>query len=357
MTTGTAGPALQRTEQSKLHGIAGGAAASRNWPEILLGAILLLTAGALPAPAQTPPIDELLSGIVRIKTFIAPEGRTVENLGHERTGSGIFIDDSGLILTIGYLMVEAQSVEVTTHDGKTAPATVLGYDNDTGFGLLKASKPAGARSFVLGKSSQLAERDPVLAASFGGMDGVAPAVVAARREFAGAWEYLIDDAIFTTPAHNDWSGAALIDRDGKLVGVGSLVVPDVTGRGENAPGNMYVPIDLLTPVLADLIVAARGRGTLKPWLGLTTEEVRGRLFVVRVAPDSPAQKAGIARGDMIVGVEGAPAGTLADFYRKIWARGKAGATVPLDVLKETSVRRIDVKSMNRLDHLRLKSAL
>ena len=325
-----------------------------------LGAALSLLA-VPPAAAQTeakpelPKLDQLLSGVVRVKTFINPDGRTVETLGRQRRGSGVVIDSQGLVVTIGYLMVEAVSAEVTTTDGSTVQAEVLGYDHDTGFGLLKAAQPLKARPFALGKSGDLKEKDPVLAASFGGIDGVAPALVALKREFAGNWEYLIDGAIFTAPPHTDWSGAALIDKDGKLVGVGSLIVNDVTGKGGNAPGNMYVPIDLLTPVLADLIAGGSGQGKPRPWIGLTTEELRGRLFVARTTPGAPAERAGLKKGDIILGVGGEPAAGLADFYRKIWKLGEAGTVVPLDILGDNGMKRVEVKSMNRNDHLRLKS--
>jgi S1-C subfamily serine protease len=304
---------------------------------------------------EMPKLEQLLSGVVRIKTFINPDGRTVENLGRERTGSGVVIDNSGLIVTIGYLMVEAHSAEVETQDGRKIQAEVLGYDNETGFGLLKATQPLRVRPFVIGKSSELRVKDPVLAASHGGINGVAPAQVAVRREFAGNWEYLIDGAIFTAPPHTDWSGAALIDKDGKLVGVGSLIVNDVTGKGVNAPGNMYVPIDLLTPVLADLIAGGSAPGKSRPWIGLTTEEVRGRLFVARATAGAPAEKAGLRKGDIIVGVNGEPISGLADFYRKIWKQGEAGVVIPLDILADNGVKRVEIKSINRNDHLRLKS--
>jgi S1-C subfamily serine protease len=311
--------------------------------------------GKLEMSKETPKLEQLLSGVVRIKTFINPDGRTVENLGRERSGSGVVIDNSGLIVTIGYLMVEAHSAEIETQDGRKIQAEVLGYDNETGFGLLKATQPLKVRPFVIGKSSELRVKDPVLAASHGGINGVAPAQVAVRREFAGNWEYLIDGAIFTAPPHTDWSGAALIDKDGKLVGVGSLIVNDVTGKGVNAPGNMYVPIDLLTPVLADLIAGASGSGKSRPWIGVTTEEVRGRLFVARATAGAPAEKAGLRKGDIIMGVNGEPISGLADFYRKIWKQGEAGAVVPLDILADNGVKRVEIKSMNRNDHLRLRS--
>jgi S1-C subfamily serine protease len=317
-------------------------------------AIFLLFASA-DGRAENPSLDELLSGIVGIKAFITPDGRTVENLGRERTGSGIVIDNEGLILTIGYLMVEAHSAEIITNEGRVVAANVIGYDHDSGFGLLRAIQPLKLRPLPLGKSADLREGDKVLAASVGGVGGVAPAIVISRREFVGSWEYLIDGAIFTAPAHTEWSGAALINRDGKLVGVGSLIVGDVTGKKDGVNGNMYVPIDLLPPILADLLAAGRTTTPPRPWLGVTTAEASGKLVVSRVTPGGPAAKAGVQRGDVIAGVKGQPITTMADFYRKVWAQGKAGITVPLDIGEGSAKRTVDIESADRLDHLKLRT--
>jgi S1-C subfamily serine protease len=326
---------------------------------ILLGAALALVVSAVPAAAESDTTahaaDELLSAVVQLKTYINPEGRTVKGLGQQRSGSGIVIDNNGLILTIGYLMVEAQSAEVTTNTGRKSAAEVVGYDHETGFGLLRAVEPLKVKPLALGKSADLRERDQVLAASFGGRAGIAPAYVMSLREFAAGWEYLIPGAIFTAPAHSEWSGAALVSREGKLVGVGALVVGDVTGQGKNLPGNMYVPIDLLPPIMADLLTNGRVSGPGRPWLGLNVEEVRGRLFVSRVTSEGPAERAGINSGDIIVTVNGVVPRSLADFYRKVWTLGKAGTVVPLDLLQTDSVKRVNVHSMNRLDHLKLKT--
>jgi serine protease Do len=293
--------------------------------------------------------------VVQIKTFINPDGRTVESLGRGREGSGIVIDDNGLVLTIGYLMVEAHTAEIKTNAGRSVPADIVGYDHETGFGLLRAIEPLKIRPMPFGRSATVKVGDPLLIASSGGASMVAPVRVTARREFAGGWEYLLDEAIFTAPPHPAWSGAALINHDGKLVGVGSLIVGNTTGRSDDTPGNMFVPIDRLPPILADLISEGHRSGAARPWLGITTKETRGRLVVDQVTPGGPAEKAGIARGDKIVGVNGIAAKTLAEFYRQVWAQGAAGATIPLDVIQNDSARRVDIPSMNRLDHLKLKS--
>ena len=325
---------------------------------LLLVSVLCVSAASGPAFAQGDGAkaltEELLSSVVRIKTYINPDGRTVDNLGQERDGSGIVIDDEGLILTIGYLMVEAHAAEAITNDGRKIPAAVVGYDHDTGFGLLKAVAPLKVRPMLFGKSSDLKVGDPVLAASFGGRDGIAPARVVSLREFAGSWEYLIDGAIYTAPAHSHWSGAALISREGRLVGVGSLIVGDASGQGGGA-GNLYVPTDILKPVLAELIANGAAGGTPKPWIGLSTQATDYGLVIARVTPNSPAEKAGLRKGDVITNVAGDAPKTLPEFYRKLWSLGAAGATVPLDIQRDGKDQHIDVQSINRMDHLKLKS--
>lgn len=328
-----------------------------SWAQLAAIATLAMAITGSTGLAQSTRIEELVSAVVRIRTHVNPEGRTVEGLGREREGSGILIDNDGLVLTIGYLMVEAYAAEVVDNSGRTVPASVVGYDHETGFGLLRTMEPLRLKPMPLGKSADVKERDPVLVASFGGPDMVAGAYVVAKREFAGNWEYMLDEALFTAPPHPAWSGAALINREGKLVGVGSLIVGDAAGGNDKTPGNMFVPIDRLLPVLGDLISDGRVAGPGRPWLGVNTDELRGRLFVSRVTPGGPAEKAGLKRGDVVVGVNGEPPKNLADFYRKVWAQGAAGTTVAIDVLQDSQVRRVEIKSINRLDHLKLKTTL
>ena len=300
-------------------------------------------------------LDDLVAAVVRIKTFINPDGTSVSNLGREREGSGIVIDESGLILTIGYLMVEAHAAEIVTNAGRTVPATVVGYDHETGFGLLRTIAPLKIKPLAFGKSADLKSRIRCWSRASAAPDAVQPVHVASRREFAGSWEYLVESAIFTAPPHPAWSGAALINREGKLVGVGSLIVGDASGDNDAGPGNMFVPIDLLD---ADPRRSARQRprrGAGRPWLGVNAQAVHGRLFVGRVTPGSPAEQAGLKRGDVIVGVAARRPGrwriSIASSGR--WA--PPAPSVPLDVMSDGETRRVDVKSVNRLDTLSCES--
>jgi S1-C subfamily serine protease len=326
---------------------------------VLIAAIALLATSGI-ATAQTTThqattLDDMVAAVVRIKTFINSDGSTVSSLGREREGSGIVIDENGLVLTIGYLMMEAHAAEVITNTGRTLPASVVGYDHGTGFGLLRTIEPLKIKPLAFGKSADVKAQDPQLVASYGGAAMVLPVHVASRRVFAGSWEYMIEGAIFTSPPHPAWSGAALISREGKLIGVGSLIVGDANGEGEHSPGNMFVPIDGLMPILGDLLASGQVSGPARPWLGVNAQESQGSLVVSRVIAGGPAQKAGIKRGDIIVGVSGEHTRTLPEFYRRLWATGTAGATVPLDVKQDGETRRIAVPSANRMDHLKLKS--
>lgn len=226
--------------------------------------------------------EEILKAIVKIKAVI-PEGAfTARTLGTEREGNGVVIDSKGHILTIGYLITEAETLEVTTGEGKTISASFVGYNHDTGFGLLRATQPLTIKPMKLGKSSEVRQGDPILMAGYGGTESVQAGRVIARKEFAGYWEYLLEDAIYTAPAHTGFGGAALIDRDGKLLGIGSLLTQVLIPGFGTIPCNISVPIDLLHPILADLIAKGRTSAAPRPWLGVNAEEAHGRVFVLRV---------------------------------------------------------------------------
>jgi S1-C subfamily serine protease len=281
------------------------------------------------------------------------DATSMELLGPDREGTGVVIDSSGLILTIGYIVVEASRIEVFTSDGKSVPATLIAFDQPTGLALLRASAPLAVRPVELGDSERLEATEAVLVASAVAAD---VAYVASRRTFTGYWEYILDNAIFTTPPRGDFAGAALIGRDGRLLGIGSLFVADAMKPKANFPGNMFIPINSLRPILGDLIANGR-RAESRPWLGVHTQEVQGRIVITRVTPQSPAQKAGLRRGDIITAIDGQELDGQADLYRRLWAFGKPGVKVPLRVLQGNRMIEMGIESMDRADHFRTQPTL
>lgn len=291
-----------------------------------------------------------LEGVVKLSIKAVPEARTAETLGAEREGTGIVIDEKGLILTIGYLLLEAGSVLVVVGDGRVFPASIVGYDHATGFGLVRSA--VSCRPLEIGASSTVRELATVLVAAHGGAGGTSRACVVSRRRFTGWWEYMIDGGIFTAPPRFEHSGAALLDAEGKLVGIGSLWVSDALEVGAAFPGNMFVPIDLLKPLLADIITTGRRRGPARPWLGVYSEEIQGHVVVTRVLAESPAAKAGLKRGDIILGIGGEAIGRQSEFYQRLWGSGEAGSAVTLHVLQNKLVKKLNVRSADRMDYLR-----
>ena len=301
--------------------------------------------------AQTP--EELLNAVVKVRATIPEDAATAQILGTEREGNGVVIDDRGHILTIGYLILEADTIEV--HSAKADPvnARFVAYDYQTGFGIVRADPALSVKPVKLGQSSQLKEGDPILMVGFGGSEAVVGSRVVSRKEFAGYWEYLLEEAIYTSPPHANYGGAALIDSKGELLGIGSIYTQfNIPGMGI-LPCNMSVPIDLLKPILADLIDHGRASRPPQPWLGVHVDEVHGRVFIIRVTPGGPADKAGIKKGDIVLAVDQTPVKGLAEFFRQIWKLGPAGVKVPLEILQDTKVRRISVESADRYQFLRV----
>ena len=333
------------------------------------GAIVAAPAAGAQAPAgaasvATPEgeraaraVLEALDAVVRVKVSAVPDARSLRTLGREREGSGIVLAPSGLVLTIGYLILEADSISLTDNNGKTVSASVAAYDHASGFGLIKPSVPLAVKGATLGDSGEVAEFEKLIFATHGGKENATLATVASKRRFAGYWEYLIDNAIFTVPPRGDHSGAALINREGKLVGIGSLIVADAAVPNRRFPGNMFVPVNLVKPIIAEIAASGRAREAARPWIGLSTQEVEGRLFVIRVQDEGPAAAAGLKTGDIILAIGGEKVGTLEDFYRRLWSAGLPGTAIRLNVLQGGDLREVDVRSIDRAQFLRAKSSL
>ncbi|MGH6916782.1 MAG: S1C family serine protease, partial [Geminicoccaceae bacterium] len=317
-----------------------------------IAALALLAALPHPTLGQTVG-PATVKGVVQVDAIIPGDARTAGSLGTERVGTGVVIDSTGLVVTIGYLILEASEVTITATDDEAVPAKILAYDHETGFGLIRANQPLRVAPVGLGNSTALRPMQPLLVVSHAGELDATGVYLVDRREFAGYWEYLLEDALFTSPPHAKFGGAALIDQEGRLVGIGSLFVNDAGQQGGPVPGNMFVPIDGLKTIMGDLLSRGRRAEPGRPWLGLTMEEHRGRVFVTRVSPDGPGEAAGIEPNDMILGIDGVPVGGLSDLYRKLWSRGDAGIAVPLDVLQGIEVKPVTVESADRYRYLRL----
>ncbi|MEO1092569.1 MAG: S1C family serine protease [Pseudomonadota bacterium] len=314
--------------------------------------------GEIPESARPDPqyvgfdLDAVLTAVVGLRAEVPEDAFTAEVLGTERFGSGVVISDDGLVLTIGYLVTEAERVWLTTNSGVAAPAHVVAYDQVTGFGLVQALSRLDVSSVQIAAARGIQVGSQVIAASVGGREQALQTRLAAKREFAGYWEYLLEEALFTVPAHPRWSGAAMLDEQGKLIGVGSLLVQTTSAKGVQQSGNMFVPADLLPPILDDLLRFGRATREPRPWLGFYPAETESGVEITALAPQGPAETSGIDAGDVIVEVAGLRIDDLADLYRKMWDLGPAGTEVPLTVLRDGRPVQLTVVSADRESFLK-----
>ena len=299
---------------------------------------------------ETMNIDRTLRSIVAVHASIPEDAFTAGALGTRREGSGVVIRGNGLVLTIGYLITEAEEVWLTTNDGRVVPAHALAYDQETGFGLVQALGSLGVPALDFGDVAKADIGDPVVIAD--GIGQFVRANIVAKQEFAGYWEYLLEEAIFVAPAHPSWGGAALIDADGKLLGIGSLHLQMASQNEETADINMVVPINLLPPILDDLLNRGQVNKPPRPWLGAFSAESNGEVVVMSVAEGGPAAQAGLRRGDVISEIRDGEVDSLADFYRKVWESGPAGAEIPMRILRDGREAWLRVKSADRNSFLR-----
>ena len=297
-------------------------------------------------------LEQALSSVLSIRTHIPDDGFTADTLGTERGGNAALISSDGLVITIGYLVTEAETVWLFDGDGKAIPAHVVGYDQETGFGLVQALQKLDLPPLELGSSDSLRVGDPAILAGCGGVKHAVSVEVVARREFAGYWEYMLDNAIFTAPPHPLWGGSALIGSDGTLRGIGSLYVQQSTDGKESVDVNMVVPIDILKPIMEDLMRFGKTSKPPRPWLGMFTTEVDDRVVVAGVADNGPAQRADVQLGDIVLGVGGQPINDMAQMYRKIWSQGPAGVEIPLNLQRSGDLMDVHVQSSSRGDLLK-----
>jgi S1-C subfamily serine protease len=312
---------------------------------------------AFPAEMRPKPeelrfdLDHALDAVVLVRSEIPEDAFTAPILGTERAGNGVVINDSGLVLTIGYLITEASVIWLATNKGTVVGGYPMAFDQNTGFGLVQPLGKLGVKPIERGSASSLRVGENVVVAGQGGRAHALKATVFAKREFAGYWEYVLDEALFTAPAHPQWGGSALIGADGKLAGIGSLLVQEKVDAS-TLQGNMIVPIDLLAPILDDMTKTGRPSRAPRPWLGMYVTEAGERLVVAGLAPGAPAERAGMRVGDAVIKVGGAKPSSLADLWRKVWAHGTPGAIVPLKFARGGKIIEARLTSADRADFLK-----
>lgn len=306
----------------------------------------------VPSAAQPKPnaygydLDRALSAVVGVRANVPDDAFTAEILGTERVGNGVLIRP-GVVLTIGYLITEAETIWLSLFDGRLVPGHALAYDQSSGFGLIQPLARVDVPALELGTSADAAVGTSVVIGGAGGRPYSLAASIVAKQEFAGYWEYLLDEAIFTSPSHPHWGGTAVIGPDGKLIGIGSLQLEQARSKGGPSNLNMIVPIDLLKPVFEDLMTTGRPKGPARPWLGLYATEFEERVIVAGLATKGPAEQAGLKAGDIVRAVAGMPARDLAGFYRRVWKLGPAGVEVPLSVRRDDSALELTITSTDR----------
>jgi S1-C subfamily serine protease len=296
-------------------------------------------------------LDRAFDAVVLVRAEVPDDAYSAATLGTERGGYGAVIREDGLVLTIGYLINEASQIWLTTNRGASVPGYPLAYDQATGFGLIQPLGKLSAPHFERGLAADVKVGDSAFVIGHGGGAHSLKTRIIAKHEFAGYWEYLLDEALFTAPAHPQWGGSALLDAQGNLIGTGSLLVQHEVS-GETVHVNMFVPIDLLNPIFDAMLTTGRSPHPPRPWLGMSTQDPEGKLVVARLSPNGPAGRAGIKVGDLVLGVGSTRVHTLADLFRAVWKLGNAGVDVPLMLSRGGDVLHIVVKSADRNDFLR-----
>ena len=290
--------------------------------------------------------------VFTLEAKVPSDAFTANSLGVEREGNAVLIGEDGLLLTIGYLVTEATTAWLTDSDGERHQGEVIGYDQQTGYGLVRLDNPVDATPIKLGSAAEASVGAEVTVVGGGGLDHAMSARLLSKREFAGYWEYLLDEALFTAPPHPHWSGTALLNPEGDMIGLGSLYVQDALPSSVSPPGNMFVPVDMLPAIIDEMSATGRTSREPNPWLGMFVTETDGQLVIAGMVDGGPASRSNLKLGDAILGVAGEDVSDLPEFFRALWARGPAGASVRLNVLRDDRVRDIAVRTGDRQTYLK-----
>ena len=318
---------------------------------IIFWILLLFTNNSFSETKKLTTEEDILNiykSVVKIDSIIPPEARTAQSLGTVRGGNGVVIDDKH-ILTIGYIVVEAETITITLPDGKKFPGELIGYDHTTGFGILRTIIHSNLTPLKIGDSDQLTKEDFLYVLPYLTEGRPSAVKMVSRRSFAGWWEYFLDKPIYTYPANSSFAGSALINEYGEVLGIGSLYVGDAAATGISSPGNMFVPINDLKPILDDLIQNGRRTKDIKPYMGLTSSDNTGQVKITRVNDNGPAAKAGFNVNDTILAVNNEKINSIEDFYKVVWSFGGPGTKLQFDIERNQEKLNIELTTMDRND--------
>jgi serine protease Do len=310
--------------------------------------LLFLLSGNAHADITKDDLERFYQSIVSINANIPSEAKTAASLGIKREGNGVAIDEKH-ILTIGYIVIEAETIDIGLANGRRLPARLVAYDHTTGFGLIKSVIPLKMNPLPLGDSDNITSDETLLILPSADRGAGSVVTSVSRRPFTGWWEYFLKSPIYTVPANPLWAGAPIINKNGEVLGIGSLFVSEAS-PGIPSPGNMSVPVNLLKPILKDLITKGRRTSNVQPYLGVSADDSSDQIIVTRVSAGSPAFKAGIRPQDVIMTVNGYSVSKLRSFYERVWASGDAGVTVRLGVSREGVLQEFSVTTVDRLDY-------
>jgi len=299
-----------------------------------------------------PTADQFATALVSIESTINPDGRTVALLGDNRSGTGVMIDSHGLIVTVGYLLLEASEVRISFYNGVQVPATVVAIDAQSGLALVQVAEGyAGELPDItpvkLGQSALVVKDDRVIVLPANGLEAAASVRIHSAREFSAPWEYLLENALYTMPPVRNFSGAALINREAELIGIGTLALQNITDSDDGTvPGNLFIPVDLLTSRLGTMLTQSvkQVEPSDRAWLGLMVDEM---LSVTRVLDASPAMEAGIQAGDIILGINDNHVVSRANLYRSLWSTVSVADDVALLVSRAGKLTPLKAKPVYR----------
>jgi len=295
-------------------------------------------------------LDSAVNSVVKVRTSIPAAAFTADVLGTERIGSGVLINNSGLILTVGYLVTEAETVWLTTNLNQSIPGHVVAYDQSSGLGLVQALGSLDIDASELDSSDLVTVNDDIFFISYGGIEHSLCSKISRIDEFAGYWEYLLEAAIYTSPPHPQWGGAAVFNKKGHIIGIGSLFLQEIF-EGQNLQGNLAIPTSILKSIMGDMLEFGRSSAPARPWLGMYAVESEKTLTVNSLARYGPAELAGVLQGDKVVGVGEESVSTLANFFRSVWTLGAAGVSVPININRNGNQLQLVINSIDRNDFL------